>query len=84
MKNGGITANKSNLEIKEKTMENMTQEEFLQKIESNELYQKSKALHKDYQLRQMTSPNGLIQSVTTDGGRIKEFWKDGVPVKIEE
>lgn len=33
-------------------MENMTLEEFLQKIQSNELYQKSKALHKDYQMHQ--------------------------------
>lgn len=41
-------------------MENMTQEEFLQKIQSNELYQKSKALHKEYQFHQFSQDGNYL------------------------
>ena len=37
----------------------MTLEEFLQKIQSNELYQKSEALHKDYQMHQFMRMENL-------------------------
>ncbi len=126
----------------------MTQEEYallLNKMESNELYRKSKSVHKNFQYRQffnfvdktimngkqvreedknglmpeqegfdassarivtynfkdglLQSENdepaveyeghqefwnkGLIEKVIADGGKTVEFWKDGVPFKIE-
>lgn len=41
-------------------MENITQEDFLQKIKSNQLYQKSKALHKAYQFHQFSKDGNLM------------------------
>lgn len=126
----------------------MTQEDFEKlkaKMESNELYQKSKSVHKDFQYRYFKDPftgeeingqqvreedintlvpgqpgfdestkrtviynfkdgvldsendepaiqypghyeiwrYGLIEKVFDDGGKTIEYWKEGVPVKIE-
>ncbi|MCQ2589971.1 MAG: hypothetical protein MJ179_06065 [Treponema sp.] len=41
-------------------MENMTQQDFLQKIQTNKLYQKSKALHKDYQFNQFSQDGNFL------------------------
>ena len=60
-------------------MENMTQEEFLQKIQSNELYQKSKALHKEYQFHQFSQDgnylNGQIIRKEDSNGTYDELAK---------
>lgn len=45
-----------------------TIEERLKEIEANELYQKTSALHKDYQFRQFTIENGK----TIEGQQIRE------------